>query len=305
LSNETEFEGRRHGVLTWYLAAALKAAPKKATYRDVMDQVKTEVSTRFPSQDPQLEGPGQDLVVFGTDRISAKAYVLVEPAQPGKARVEAGKAFGLGKGSTVKVYPPGTADFDGTKPTATLKISKVADFKADAEILSGDRIQPNSRALLEAVTFGDTSIPVFVQTKKQPSPLARVKGNLAEMQAIKLVDDESGARLIVKESEERLWVQSGDLELLVPSISINHPNSAQVLTDIIKNLIHWMVLLDLRNPNSKMTVGLELRRVSDTYGTPAPHEIESCPVGWKEKWKDTGELPPSWCRLTYQARVQV
>lgn len=274
LSNETEFEGTRHGVLTWYLAAALKAAPQRATYRGAMDQVKSEVSTQFPTQHPQIEGPGQDLVLFGTDKINVKPYVLVEPTRPGKARVEAGKAFGLGKGSTLKVYAPGTADFEGTKPVATLKITDVSDFEAEAEVLSDSPLRPQSRAVLDAVSFGDTSIPIFVDAK-QSTQLAKVKQALSAMQAVSLTQDETGARLMVKEQDGKLRIQSGDLELLAPPVPVIDPNAVSRVTSQIKDIAHWMVVLDLKNLDSGIQLSFEIRRAGDPAGTPSPSDVPS------------------------------
>ena len=273
LSNETVFEGRRHGVLTWFLASALKAAPDRSTYRDVMDQVKDEVSTRFPSQHPQIEGPGQDLVVFGVEKINAKPYVLVEPSGGRRVQVGAGKVFGVGKGTTMNVYPPKAKDFERAKSVATLKITSVTDFEAEAEIIEGGPIQPQSRAVLNAVSFGDTSIPVFVE--KKSGPLSAVKAALAQMQAITLVEDETGARLLVKEQDGKLLVQSGDLQVLVPPVRVRDSDAVAHVTDQIKDLVHWLVVFDLKNPSSGIKVGFEVWRASDPPATPSPAAIPS------------------------------
>ena len=273
LSNEALFEGNRHGVLTWYLASALKGAPDRATYRDAMDQVKSEVSTRFPSQHPQIEGPGQDRVVFGVDKINAKPYVLVEPTKGARARVEAGKVFGVGNGSILKVYPPRTTTFETTTVVATLKITSVTDLEAEAEVIEGGPIQPQSRALLDAVSFGDTSIPVFVENRS--GPLAEVKAALAQMQAITLVEDETGARLVVNEQDDKLIVQSGDLELLVPPVRVSETDAVRHITDQIKDIAHWMVVFDLKNHSSGIKVDFEIWRASDPPGTPSPTAVPS------------------------------
>lgn len=273
LSNEAIFEGERHGALTWYLAANLLAAPENTTYRDVMDQVRAEVSTRFPTQHPQIEGPGQDLVVFGTDKINVKPYVLVNPLESGKVQVEAGKVYGLGKDSIVKVYPPRTADFAGTEPVASVKIMNVNDFDATAEIIEGGPVQPQSRGLLEAVSFGDTAIPVFIE--KKDGPLADVKAALRAMPSINLVEDETGARLSVADVEGEFLIRSGDLELLVPPVPASQENAASHIIDQMKDIIHWMVILDLKNPESKIKLGFDVWRTSDPHGTPAPRTVPS------------------------------
>jgi subtilisin family serine protease len=274
LSNETEFEGRRHGALTWFLASALRAAPVRASYRAIMDQVKTEVSTLFPSQHPQIEGPGQDLVVFGVDKINVTPYVLVEPIQRGRVRVEAGRALGLGKGSSLKVYAPGTTDFEKTMPTASLKLTTVSDFEAEADVIDGGPIQAHSRTVLDAVTFGDTSIPIFVDTK-QSAQLEKVKQVLSEMQAIVLTQDEKGARLVIQERDGKLWIHSGDLELLAPPISTTDSDATSQVTAQVRDIAHWMVLFSLKNPASNIQLNVEFHRAGDPVGTPNPTEIPS------------------------------
>ena len=281
LSNETEFEGRRHGALTWFLASALRTAQPTTTYRALMDQVKTEVSTRFPSQHPQIEGPGQDLLVFGVDKINVKPYVLVEPAGAQQARVEAGKAFGLGKGSILQVYEPGTSDFEKAKPIASLEITDVSDFESKAKVADGGRIQPHSRTILNTVTFGELTIPVFVNAA-QSAQLAKVKDSLSAMQAIALAKDETGARLVIKEQDGKIRIHSGDLELLVPPVSAGDSNAVSRVSDQIKNIVHWMVVFDLKNPESGIRIKFDFRRTNDPLGAPSPSQV---PSGTKLSYK--------------------
>lgn len=274
LSNETEFEGRRHGALTWFLTSALRMAQPETTYRALMDQVKTEVSVRFPSQHPQIEGPGQDLLVFGVDKINVKPYVLVEPVGAQRARVEAGKAFGVGKGSILHVYAPGTTDFETAKPIASLKITDVSDFESAAKVTDGGLIQPHSRTVLNAVTFGDTSIPVFVDTV-QSAQLAKVKDSLSTMQAIGLTKEETGARLVIKEQDGKIRIQSGDLEVLAPPVPAADSDAVSRVSDQIKNIVHWMVVFDLKNPESALRVNFNFWRTNDSPGTPSPTQVSS------------------------------
>lgn len=76
LSNEGPFEGKTHGALTWSLTQALKAASESDTYRRIMDRVKSDVNSIYPSQHPQIEGPAKDRIVFGSDSIQASPYLL-------------------------------------------------------------------------------------------------------------------------------------------------------------------------------------------------------------------------------------
>ena len=274
LSNETEFEGGRHGALTWFLTSALRMAQPETTYRALMDQVKTEVTVRFPSQHPQIEGPGQDLLVFGVDKINVKPYVLVEPVGAQRARVEAGKALGLGKGSILNVYAPGTTDFETAQPIGSLKLTDVSDFESEANVTDGGLIQPHSRTILNAVTFGDISIPVFVDTI-QSAQLKKVKDSLSTMQAVGLTKEETGARLIIREKDGNLRIQSGDLELLAPPVPARSSDAVSQVSDQIKNIVHWMVVFDLKNPESTLRVNFNFWRANDSSGTPSPTQVSS------------------------------
>lgn len=273
LSNETDFEGRRHGALTWFFASALKATPARLTYRDIFDEVKVAVTMHFPSQHPEIEGPGQDLTVFGVEKVQAKPYILVEPRNDGTARLEAGKVFGVGKGTTLTVYPPKTIDFEKTTPIATLTIMSVSDFEAEGTLREGKSIPPQSRALLEAVSFGETAIPIFVE--KTSSALSEVKAALAQMQAVKLVNDERSARVLVKQHQDTLAVHSGDLEVLVPPVRLENADAVVRVIAQIKDLVHWQVAFELKNPTARIQVGFHVWRASDASTMPPPTVVSS------------------------------
>jgi uncharacterized caspase-like protein len=273
LSNEAKFNGQRHGALTWYLSRALREAGKDSTYRGIMDEVKSEVSIRFPSQHPQIEGPGTDLVVFGTDRINAKPYVLVKPIIGQKVEVSGGKVYGLHSGTSLKVYAPKTAIFKEASPVATIKITSVEDFAAEAEIIKGGPIKPHSRATLEAAFFGATSIPVYLEVA-QPEALKRLKEALGAIEALSIVKDESSARLLVREQNGKIVTQSGDLEILVPPVPLTEQEPVERVVGQLKDLMHWMMVLDLKNTSSGINISFNFRRKDDPPEASAPEEVK-------------------------------
>lgn len=72
-ASDAEFPGAGwHGALTYALLNVLGNAPADLTYRQLIDQIRQEVSTRF-SQTPQLDGPGQDRLVLGGPTSGAPA----------------------------------------------------------------------------------------------------------------------------------------------------------------------------------------------------------------------------------------
>lgn len=259
LSNESLFEGKRHGALTWFLTRALLATATEPTYEDVMDSVRLDVVSRYPTQEPQLEGKGTDLVLFGVDRIEAQPYVLVKPIGTDSVEVDAGKVFGVRDGATFKVYPPNTRDFKRATPTATVEVFDAGDFSARARITQGGNVQPVSRAVIEAATFGDTSIPVFV-ADAQTDLMAKIKTQLQSSTTLSLIDTQDEARIIVRQQDGRVHIESGDQESFMPPVAASTPNAAQTIVKQVKDLTHWLTVLGLQNPASDLAVDFTIRR---------------------------------------------
>jgi hypothetical protein len=271
LSNEGLFEGKRHGALTWFLAQALTASSERATYHDIMDEVRTEVNARYPTQRPQVEGPGQDRIVFGSDRIQASPYLLVKPVDDKTVEIDGGSVYGLQPETTLKVFPPQTFDFKNASSIATVKITTAQDFTANATIIEGGPVPSLSRALFEAITLGETSIPIYVEAG--PKDLDQIKELLKKMPAITIVDDQRNARLVVMQQGGKLSIGSGDLEVLVPPVPVNEAGAAQHVADQVQSLVHWLMVFNLKNPTSGIQLKFSVRREQDPSGTPVPDEV--------------------------------
>jgi hypothetical protein len=272
LSNEAIFNGGRQGVMTWFLTQALRAAENNSTYRSVMDEVSTEVSTRYMSQHPQIEGPGTDLIVFGTDRINPWPYVLVESVDAQKMKLGGGRVYGIGVGSLLDVYPPGTVDFEATASMAKIKVTDVQDFSADAVIQEGGPVVLRSKAALEMVNFGDTSVPVYVQRNGSES-VEQIRQVLAGFTALQLVDNEKDARLILGVDGADITIRNGDLELAAPPVALSEPDHVNKTIEQVKDLTHWIRVMDLNNPLGTIRIEFDIRRTEDLVGAPMPQEV--------------------------------
>ncbi len=272
LSNETRFNGQRHGALSWFLTAALQAAGEDVTYQDVMHEVEAEVSSRFPSQHPQLEGQGTDLRVFGTDRINTQPYVLVEPLGGDSVKIEAGEVYGIRKAATLRVYPPQTKDFRSGEEIATVAVTTTEAFTSTAKIIAGGSIQAHSRGVLEAVSYGEAGIPVYVAVG-EGEQLARIADELAATTTLELVDSEADARIIVDRLGNRITVTSGDLESLAAPVAEFDDAAVERVVNQVTDLTHWLTVFDLKNPMSDLQIEFDLRREGDAEGVPAPREV--------------------------------
>lgn len=274
LSNEGMFEGQRHGAMTWFLTKALLSADGETTYRDVMDSVTREVENRLPSQEPQLEGRGTNLVLFGVERIFARPFVLVEPLRAGRVKVEAGKALGVRNGATLKVYPPRTRNFETATVAAVIEVVDAKDFESEARITEGVVAKAGSRAILEAATFGHTSIPVHVAGAGSGLP-KEVRAGLRESTSLNLVESERDAQIIVRQENGQISVTSGDLEDFVPSIPTSDELATKKVIDRVKDITHWLTVLSLENPNSRLKVDFTIRRKDSPTSTRAPSEVQT------------------------------
>lgn len=272
LSHEGLFDGKRHGAMTWFLAQSLRSAPKRTTYRSIMDEVKAEVTSRYRSQHPQIEGPAQDRVVFGTDTIRTQPSLLVMPVSEKMVRIEGGTVYGLRAGAILRVFPFSTEDFDSTPPIAKIRIKNVNEFGAEAEIMDGGKISSQSRALIDSAYLGGGAVTVFMQsaTSKQ---MGDIKKYLKQMPSISLVDTERDARIVVSQEQGKILVRGGDLELLLPPVELKDVGAARRVSDQVKDLAHWFIVLNLKNPLSTLDIDLDVRRSANSEGMPKPDQV--------------------------------
>ena len=275
LSNETQFGGQRHGAMTYFLAQSLKRAGEKTTYRDIMDEVKSEVSIRFPSQHPQLEGTGMDSFVFSIKQGLAQPYVLVDPKDPTGVTIKAGKVFGIRPGTTLNVFSPETKNFS-EQPSATIKISRAEAFSSEGEITDGGVIKPHSRALVDKAQFHDFKLLVYFDNPTSSSILKKVKIDLAQHNNIQIVENETEAHLRISEQQGNLYLASGDLKKVSPPVAVQEPDAVQHLVQQVSDWARWYAVLNIQNPSPALSIGFTLRRTSDPATAQAPDAV---PVG--------------------------
>ncbi len=276
-SNESVFNESRYGALTWYLAEALQAAGDDTTYDSMMVEVQKNVSMRFPSQEPQLEGLGTNQIVFGTDKINTQPYLLTEPLSEGKVQIQGGAVYGLKKDSVIEVYSPKTVNFEKSQPLAKIKIFQLEDFSSQAEVVQGQRSIPKgSKALIEAIHFGSTAIPIYIDVQSVPA-LKTVRQALDKMETLSLsfVKKKSGAQLILQEQHGKVVLQSGDLEFLRPPIPITKSNFENDVITTVKDFVQWLTVLELKNPNPRFSIKLQIQRQKDSPNSRAPQQVIS------------------------------
>ena len=272
LSNETRFEEVRHGALTFFLASALRSLGQDVTYRDLMEQVKADVTARFAAQHPQVEGTGIDTVVFGDKEILQKPYVLVEPdpTDPSRATLQAGAVYGVTTGSPLDVYPPGTKVFDEAEAIGRVRVGQVSDFSSQAAVESG-AIEPHSRTVLTTIRPPDYRTGIFLGGLEDSDLMDGIRAGLGGHDSVEMIENSEDAQIRVTEEDGRIVLRGRDLEVL--SEVEPGPELLEEAVSAITEWARWFGVLEIDNPASELDFTLRIRRENAPASDPAPETV--------------------------------
>ncbi len=136
--------GEGYGMLSYTFSKVFGSAKEGATYRDLFDQIRLQVSALSPRQTPQAEGQ-LDEEVLGGQIAGTQTYFL-----PGNwidaqtVRLDAGTLAGLHDGTLVALYPVTVQDTAGILPFAFGKIANATLLDCDVELEKA--VAPANRA---------------------------------------------------------------------------------------------------------------------------------------------------------------
>jgi hypothetical protein len=273
LSNEGVFGDRSHGALSYGLVHALENLPPLATYRDLMDRVQAEVTARFPSQHPQLEGAGMDAVVFGVERLSQRPFVLAEPLDGSRVKVAAGEVHGLGPGTSLRVYAPGTKSFADAPVAARVAVTSAGAFSSEAAIQGAGSVAPHSRAVLDAVRPLGFTAGLILEGDAASPLLQAVRQQLADYDFVRVVTSPADAHLRLRVAGQEAVLANREGEPL-GSVPIATADAAGEIVGRVLHWAKWNGTLAIDNPNPSLEVDLRLERVGSAGGVePAPEEV--------------------------------
>lgn len=258
-ANEESLELRKNdqtfGAMTWFLTDQIRQAGANATYRDVMDIVKAKVSTKYPSQHPQLEGTGRDRLVFNTRSVVATPYILVTPTKPKQVILRAGQVHGVNIDSIYDIFPPGVKTFtDTNKSIAKIKVTKTYAIESYAEVISGDNIPEGSRAIERQHNHPNQILRVFLKDLNSSKTLSKIKQALSGFKHIKIIKNESDYDILLREHLGHIITEAGDPTEISPRIEITKPN---VVNDTVKQVTQWgkwFNILNINNINPNLNI---------------------------------------------------
>lgn len=189
LNFETRDEqGQPLGSLSYAMAQLLSRVQPNTSYRGLYEQIRLEMSSIAPRQQPQAEGL-LDQVLLGGRLLERPAYLrVVRWNDPGSVVVDAGSVLGLLPGSVLGLYPPETRDTAQTKPLARGTVTSALPFEA---VLQLDRDLSQDSALRSWVyvleqNFGDLRVGLSLQLPEQHPVRAALLRKLARAPLVRL-----------------------------------------------------------------------------------------------------------------------
>ncbi len=226
-----------HGLMSFELFQELQRAGGQTTWRDVMDRTRAEIAKQNPLQDPQIEAPSPDLLVFGgAGEAPREPFLLVTP-QRQNVLLNAGSMYALASGTELDVYPPGTRDFSG-KAISRVKVVDVGDFTSQATVLSGlsARDVPNgSRAVIRFRPATSFRLRVFFDGA-DPVLGNLSKAAVAQITGLELTPRES-AHVVVGVRTGHIYIEWPDGTAMSRPVEVEEDGAIDHVSSSIKSLV--------------------------------------------------------------------
>lgn len=188
-----------HGALTYFLHRELLAAGPDATYRDVFDAARRQVTAAYPTQQPQMLGAA-DRVLFGIARREPMSFLPVTKVAGAAVTVGGGVAHGITAGSVWAVYPPGTKQPDPATALGRVTITAVAALTATGTLaaeVGAAAVVAGCRAVEEARGAADPRMPVEVtdRTGSGATAVAKLRDAITADKLLRVVADGGDVRV--------------------------------------------------------------------------------------------------------------
>ena len=277
LSYELQMDGKSYGALSWYLTDEVRRAGANATYRDIMDVVKARVTARYPSQHPQLEGPGGNQLVFNTRSLAPEPFVLVSPRGRDTVTLDAGQVQGVTRDSVYAVYPPGSKSFTSdVEPVAQIKVSDVDVIWSSARVIKGQVSDDASRAVEREHHWPDAVLRVAFMKPNASQTLRQVENKLREFKHITAVESVSGYDLLLREhrhssdGQRYIVTEGGDPSEISPRVPVSDANAVSRVVEQVTHWAKWFNIMQISNSHPDLGVKFELKAAAGTRQGGAP-----------------------------------
>lgn len=264
----------RHGALTHFLSRALLGAPAGSTWREVFDTAQRQVSARFASQHPQIEG-ARDRALFEGIDLPPMRFVSVEAVDGQRVTLAGGAAHGLQPGSQWTAYPAATRTPSADAVIGVIEIDRVGSLRAEGRLLQAtDALLPGARCIESRPSLEQFRVDVDLGTLP-PADAARITALIEASSLLRVASSADSAQLRIdvgtrgaEDAERRPGSQTPSAQRWVvidrsgvealPGLAIEAPDSAQTLVANLETLARYRNALALDNPDSRLQVDFRL-----------------------------------------------
>lgn len=276
-SKEFRKDGKSFGAMTYFLTETLNEADSAMTYADLRDVVQGRVNAVFANQQPQLEGPSSDLYVFSRESSLAEPYVRADPGEGGRVVLKAGAVHGMTAGSVFEVYAPGVKRFsEPNRALARVRVTHVASFASEAEVLSGGPVPAAARAVERAHVYSDLRMKLRYEGLAASPLLRALRDSLDGLRHIEAVPETSD------DFDLRLYERDGRVHLRQDEIVFSDPvpvDEPDALGHLVKQVGQWakwfnVLALDDAAPEAGVVLHLRIENPDGEAGRPRNEAVE-------------------------------
>ncbi|ERT07669.1 caspase domain protein [Lyngbya aestuarii BL J] len=266
---ETDFDGERHGALTYWLLRSLEKFGTGVAAKTLHNHIFGKVHTQFEKQTPMLQGES-DRSFFGNNFTDSDLTVSVIQVDSDQKQIQlgAGQVQGLRKGAKFAIYPA-TADLTQIdRRVALAEITQLGGGKCWAtitEMLGESKIEDIDSSACALLLHPNVQLvrKVRLLPPQEIDPSTEINSQVA-LQAIESAMSESKGWVELVSSDETVDYQvsiaadeyvisdsAGEpVANLRPVLKVNDSNAAVSLVKRLKHLSKYRSTIDLDNHDS-------------------------------------------------------
>jgi len=272
LSHEYFADGQANGAFTYFFAKEIRAATGKLTYQDVMDKVAGNVTARFNSQEPQIEGSSRHNYLFSDETSLAENHVLTYPIGQDRVALRAGSVQGLTTGSLYDVYSPGTKTFSPPATSlAKVELTRVDAFRSEGKVVSGGPVQGASRAVERRHQYPDRRLVIHYSNLAESETLQKIKQELDRVPFITAVAEPRGYHLLLAKRDGHIVTEGSDPVEISPRVLAADAGAVSKVVEQVTHWASWFNVLSIDNQTSTVDVAVRIERL-EGGGTRSPFE---------------------------------
>lgn len=242
------------GALTYSLIRAFNEANPNSTYRDIFDRVQTLVSQRVESQNPQIEGEADAVLLKGTAN-PAEPYILVSRDSKNNAILQAGSLQGMTKGSKFALYPNGSKSPSDGKKLTDAEIIQLNPTTAVLKLFAqlAPTVLQTARAFETEHIYGETLLRVAFTGN---SALPKILPELQKFPLVEITKKDDWDVRIGKNVGGKIILERSDGAKLLELE--NNENSAKNIRVALEREARFRTIRSLENSSADLKVELRI-----------------------------------------------